>query len=307
MALYNNILETIGNTPIVRLEKIEKKFNLTSKIYAKLESFNPANNVKTRPAFYMIKDLYERRIIDSTYKLIESTSGNTGIGIAMIGAYFGNEVIITMPDSVSKERIDVLKHYGAKVILTPGELGINGSNDLVKELLKKEEKAIQPSQFTNENNPLSHYLTTARELERDLDKIDYIFATVGTGGTVSGIGKYFKESGYQTKIIAIEPANSPVLSKGIKGPHKIQGIGPGFVPEIFNYNFVDEIITVKDEESYEMTKLIPKVEGISAGISSGACLVAAINYLNEHEIIGKNIVVIFPDSGEKYFSTNVFE
>jgi cysteine synthase A len=307
MALYNNILETIGNTPLVRLEKIEKKFNIKSNIYAKLESFNPANNVKTRPAFYMIKDLYERKVIDSSYKLIESTSGNTGIGIAMIGAFYGNEVIITMPDSVSKERIDVLKHYGAKVVLTPGELGINGSNDLAKELLKKEEKAIQPSQFSNEKNPLSHYQTTARELERDLENIDYIFATVGTGGTVTGIGKYFKEKGLETKIIAIEPANSPVLSKGIKGPHKIQGIGPGFIPEIFNYNFIDEIITVGDEEAYELTKLIPKIEGISAGISSGACLKAAINYLSEHKIINKNIVVIFPDSGEKYFSTNVFE
>lgn len=307
MALYNNILETIGNTPLVRLEKIEKKFNIKSNIYAKLESFNPANNVKTRPAFYMIKDLYERKVIDSSYKLIESTSGNTGIGIAMIGAFYGNEVIITMPDSVSKERIDVLKHYGAKVVLTPGELGINGSNDLAKELLKKEEKAIQPSQFSNEKNPLSHYQTTARELERDLENIDYIFATVGTGGTVTGIGKYFKEKGLETKIIAIEPANSPVLSKGIKGPHKIQGIGPGFIPEIFNYNFIDEILTVGDEEAYELTKLIPKIEGISAGISSGACLKAAINYLSEHKIINKNIVVIFPDSGEKYFSTNVFE
>jgi len=306
MAVYNNILETIGATPLVRLNKIESKYNLNVNIYAKLESFNPANNVKTRPAYYMIKKLYEDNIIDETYKLIEASSGNTGIGLAMVGAYLGNEVTIVMPDSVSKERTEVLKLYGARVILTPGDLGMTGANDFVKKMTLEENKAIQPSQFTNENNPFSHYETTAKEIEKDLNKVDYVFATIGTGGTITGIGKYFKESGYNIKIIGIEPENSPVITKGISGKHKIQGIGPGFIPEIYNNNFVDEVITVSDEDAYEMTKMLPRIEGISAGISSGACLKAAINYVKKHNIKFKNIVVIFPDSGEKYFSTGVF-
>lgn len=307
MALYNNILETIGNTPLVRLNKIEELYKIQNKLYAKLESFNPANNVKMRPAYYMIKDLYERGVIDKSFKLIEATSGNTGIGISMVGAYFGNEVIIAMPDSVSKERIDVMKHYGAKVILTPGDKGIKGSEELVKELLAKEQKAVQPSQFTNQSNPLSHYETTAVELERDLDRIDYIFATVGTGGTITGLGRYFKEKNQNIKLIAIEPLGSPVITKGTPGKHRIQGIGPGFIPEILNLNFVDEVLTISDEDAIAMTRVIPKIEGISAGISSGACLKATIDYIKKHSILNKNIVLIFPDSGEKYFSTNIFE
>ncbi|MGD9762032.1 MAG: PLP-dependent cysteine synthase family protein, partial [Candidatus Izemoplasmatales bacterium] len=243
---------------------------------------------------------------DKDYQLIEASSGNTGIGIAIVGAYFGNEVIIVMPETVSKERIQVLEHYGAKVILTPGDKGMTGSNDFVSELLVKTKKAVQPSQFTNFANPLSHYETTAKELENDLAVIDYLFITVGTGGTVTGLGKYFKEKGYSTKIIGIEPAGSPVLTLGIKGKHKIQGIGPGFVPEILNVNFIDEIITVTDDDAYKMTKLLPRLEGISVGISSGACLIAAIDYLKNKGINQGNVVVIFPDSGEKYFSTGVF-
>lgn len=306
MALYNNILETIGNTPLVRLSKVEELYKIQNRLFAKLESFNPANNVKMRPAYYMIKDLYERRIIDNSYKLIEASSGNTGIGISMVGAYFGNEVIIAMPDSVSKERIDVMKHYGAKVILTPGDKGIKGSEEMVKELLIKAEKAVQPSQFSNKSNPLSHYETTAVELEKDLEVIDYIFATVGTGGTITGLGRYFKEKNTNIKIIGIEPLGSPVITKGTPGKHKIQGIGPGFIPEILNLNFVDEMLTICDEDAIEMTREIPKIEGISAGISSGACLKATIDYLQKHNILNKNIVLIFPDSGEKYFSTNIF-
>lgn len=306
MALYNNILETIGNTPLVRLSKVEELYKIQNRLFAKLESFNPANNVKMRPAYYMIKDLYERRIIDNSYKLIEASSGNTGIGISMVGAYFGNEVIIAMPDSVSKERIDVMKHYGAKVILTPGDKGIKGSEEMVKELLIKAEKAVQPSQFSNKSNPLSHYETTAVELEKDLEVIDYIFATVGTGGTITGLGRYFKEKNTNIKIIGIEPLGSPVITKGTPGKHKIQGIGPGFIPEILNLNFVDEMLTISDEDAIEMTREIPKIEGISAGISSGACLKATIDYLQKHNILNKNIVLIFPDSGEKYFSTNIF-
>jgi cysteine synthase A len=307
MAIYNNILETIGNTPIVRLKKFEDLFDLEVELYAKLESFNPANNVKVRPAFEMIKRMYEELLIDSTYTLIESTSGNTGIGIAMVGAYYGNNVIIVMPETVSKERIDVLKHYGAKVILTKGEEGIKGSDQLVEGLLKEIKPSIKPSQFKNPHNPLAHYLKTAKEIEADLNDLDYIFITVGTGGTVSGIGKYYKENHKKTKIIAIEPTYSPVLSGGVKGPHKIQGIGPGFIPENFKSEFVDEILGVKDEDAYRFTKLLPKLEGISGGISSGACLARTIEYLKTNKIKSGKVCMIFPDSGEKYFSTGVFE
>jgi cysteine synthase A len=307
MAIYKNILETIGNTPLVRLARIEQDFQVNNAIYAKLESFNPGNNVKTRPAYYMIKDLYERHIINENSVLVEGSSGNTGIGIAMVGAFYGNKVIIVMPETVSKERIQVLNLYGAEVILTPGDKGMTGANNLVKSMLEENPNYIQPSQFTNKMNPLSHYETTAEELINDLPEIDYIFATIGTGGTVTGIGKYFKEKGFSTKIIGIEPAGSPVITKGTPGKHKIQGAGPGFIPEILNLNFVDEVITVTDNSAYEMTKLIPRKEGISAGISSGACLFAAIDYLRKNNITSKKVVVIFPDSGEKYFSTGVFD
>lgn len=307
MAIYSNILETIGNTPIVRLKKIEELFELNVELYAKLESFNPANNVKVRPAYEMIKRMYEEKIIDDTYTLIESTSGNTGIGIAMVGAYYGNKVIIVMPDTVSKERIDVLKHYGAKVILTKGEEGIKGSDAKAEELLEEIYPSIKPSQFENPNNPLAHYINTAKEIDNDINDLDYLFSTVGTGGTVSGIGRYYKQIKKNVKIIAIEPAYSPVLSGGKKGPHKIQGIGPGFIPGNFKSEYVDEIIQVKDEDAYRITKLLPQIEGISAGISSGACLSRVIEYVKEHKLSDKKICMIFPDSGEKYFSTGVFE
>ena len=307
MAIYNSILETIGNTPIVRLKKIEEMFDLKVELYAKLESFNPANNVKVRPAFEMIRRMYEESLINENYTLIESTSGNTGIGIAMVGAYYGNKVIIVMPETVSKERIDVLKHYGAKVILTKGEEGIKGSDALVEQLLKEVHPSIKPSQFENPNNPIAHYLNTASEIDRDIPSLDYFFATVGTGGTVSGIGKYYKDNQKPVKIIAIEPTYSPVLSGGKKGPHKIQGIGPGFIPDNFKREYVDEIFQVKDEDAFRFTKLLHKTEGISSGISSGACLFGAIQYIKEYKLINKKICMIFPDSGEKYFSTGVFE
>jgi cysteine synthase len=308
MALYNNILETIGKTPLVRLSKIEDYFNVNNKLFAKLESFNPSNNVKVRPAFYMIKKMYEKEIITKDHTIIEATSGNTGIGLAMVGAYYGNRTIIIMPESVSKERIAVLKHYGAEVILTPQDLGIVGSQDKAKELMKEIKDAVIPSQFSNKNNPLSHYETTAKEIEEDLNQeIDYIFITAGTGGTISGIGKYFKEKKSFTKIIAIEPKNSPVLSGGKPNKHKIQGIGPSFIPKIFDYKVVDEIILADDDKSWNMTKLIPRIEGISCGISSGAALSSALDYLKHNNIINKSVVIIFPDSGEKYFSTGVYE
>ncbi len=308
MALYSNILETIGKTPLVRLEKIEQLYQVKNNLYAKLESFNPSNNVKVRPAYYMIKKLYELNLMDKETKIIEATSGNTGIGLAMVGAYYGNHVIIVMPEVVSKERIDILKHYGAEVVLTPGEKGIVGAQEKAKNLLENEDKAIIPSQFTNEFNPLSHYETTVREIINDLDGlIDYIFVTVGTGGTITGIGRYLKENNYKTKVIAIEPKKSPVLSGGEPNKHKIQGIGPSFVPAIFKYDYVDEIILADDDEAWNMTKQIPRIEGISCGISSGAALASTINYLKHNKLNNKRVVIIFPDSGEKYFSTGVFE
>ena len=306
MSLYNNILETIGNTPLVKLNKFKKAYKLNNNFYAKLESFNPANNIKTRPAFYMIKSLYETKKIDSTYTIVEATSGNTGIGLALVGAYYGNKVIIIMPDKVSKERIKLIKHYGAKVILTPGDKGITGSIEKAKEI-EKQGKVIIPSQFSNPNNYLSHYETTAKELNNDLKKIDYIFITVGTGGTIRGIAEYFKENKLNTKIIAIEPKNSPVLSGKTKGKHKIAGISPGFIPDIYKADLVDDIELVDDTKTWQITKEFIKIEGISIGISSGAALLAAINYSKRNKLINKNIVCIFPDSGEKYLSTGVFD
>ncbi|MCF7923494.1 MAG: cysteine synthase family protein [Candidatus Izimaplasma sp.] len=306
MSLYNNILETIGNTPLVKLEKFKKAKNLNNNFYAKLESFNPANNIKTRAAYYMIKSYYEAGKIDSSYTIIEATSGNTGIGLAMVGAYYGNDVIIIMPDKVSEERIKIIKHYGAKVILTPASEGINGSIKKAKELAKTK-KAIIPSQFSNLNNSRAHYETTAKELARDLENIDYIFITVGTGGTVSGVGRYFKELGLKTKIIAIEPKQSPVLSGKASGKHKIAGISPGFIPDIYKEQYVDDIELVDDEEAWKLTKEFVRIEGISIGISSGACLQAALNYSERMNLKEKNIVCILADSGEKYLSTGVFD
>ncbi|MFW5793956.1 MAG: PLP-dependent cysteine synthase family protein [Bacillota bacterium] len=306
MSLYENILETIGNTPLVKLNKFKQVNKLNNNFYAKLESFNPANNVKTRPAYYMIKAFYETKKIDSSYTIVEATSGNTGIGLAMVGAYYGNKVIIIMPDKVSEERIKLIKHYGAKVILTPGDKGINGAIEKAK-ALEKQGKVIIPSQFKNPNNYKSHYETTAKELIKDLSDIDYLFITVGTGGTIRGIGEYFKENKIKTKIIAVEPKQSPVLSGKEKSSHKIAGISPGFIPEIYKAELVDDIELVDDELAWKFTKEFVKLEGISIGISSGACLLAALNYSKRNNLTNKNIVCIFPDSGEKYLSIGVFD
>ncbi len=307
MALFKNILETIGNTPLVRLQKIESTYDVFNRLYAKLESFNPSNNVKVRPAFYMIKSLYENKQITKDHIIVEATSGNTGIGLAMVGAFYGNQVKLVMPETASIERVKIMEHYGAEVILTPGDKGIVGAQEKADFLKATSNLVVIPSQFANYNNPLAHYEMTARELENDLLEIDYIFITVGTGGTISGIGRYFKEKKYKTKIIGIEPAMSPVLSGGKPGNHKIQGIGPSFIPKIFNYDFVDEIIKAEDDKSWQMTKIIPRLEGISVGISSGACTASAIDYLKGNNLIDKTVVLIYPDSGEKYISTKVFE
>ncbi|XMB73259.1 cysteine synthase A [Mycoplasmatota bacterium WC30] len=308
MGLYNNILETIGNTPLVRLKNVELKYNLKSRIYAKLESFNPSNSVKTRPAYYMLKDLRDRLVINDGSVIVEATSGNTGIALAMISAYFGYKCILVMPDSLSKERIDYMRLYGAEIVLTPGSLGMKGSQAKAKAIQSITNNAVIPSQFTNPMNPHAHYQTTGPEIVRDLNsKIDYLIAGIGTGGTITGLNKYFKELGLKTKIIGVEPINSSIISGNAPGKHKIQGIGAGFIPEILDPNILDEILTVNDETANEMTRECPKLEGISVGISSGAVLKATIEYIVNNNLSNKDIVMIFPDAGEKYFSTGIFE
>ena len=308
MKVYENILETIGQTPLVRLHKVEEACNLKSRLYAKLESFNPTNSVKTRPAYYMIKGLYEQGLMNKDTVIIEATSGNTGIGLAMVAAYYGNPCKLFMPDTLSKERIDFMKQYGAEIILTDGALGIKGTIDKAVETNKAIKNSVIPSQFTNHLNPLSHYETTGPEIDEALEgKVDYVFSGVGTGGTISGLARYFKEKEFDIKMIAVEPASSSVLSGNLPGKHKIQGIGAGFIPEVLDLALVDEVVMVKDEEAYALTKMLPRLEGISIGISSGAVLAATLDYLKNHQIEDKDIVMIFPDSGEKYFSTGVFE
>jgi len=306
MSLYHNILETIGNTPLVRLSQFEKKYELNNEVYAKLESFNPGNNVKIRPAYQMIRSLYDKGMMTKDTVIVEATSGNTGIGLAIVGAYYNNRVILTMPEQSSIERVQVMKHYGAEVILTPKEKGIVGSKE---EAIRISESlnGIIPSQFENNQNPYAHYLTTAKELERDLPQIDYIFSGVGTGGTISGVGRYYKEKGYSTKFVAVEPEESQILKGKEKGPHKIAGISPGFVPDNYDPMVVDEIQAVSSDEAWEMTKSFVPLEAISIGISGGAALKAVVKYIKSHDIKNKKIVCIIPDSGEKYFSTGVFE
>lgn len=305
MSLYNNILETIGKTPLVRLNKFESQFKLNNEIYGKLESFNPSNNVKIRPAYQMIKALYDKKLMNTDSIIVEATSGNTGIGLAVIGAYYGNKVIIIMPDKVSQERIDVIRHYGAEIILTDATLGITGSKDKAIELAMNPLVVI-PSQFENSENPNSHYLTTAIELDSDLKNIDYIFIGVGTGGTISGVGRYFKELNNTTKIIAVEPFESQVLRGLSPNSHSIAGISPGFIPLNYNKDYVDDIVAVKSDDAWKMTKSFVKLEAISIGISSGATLSAVIEYIKMHNLKNKRIICILPDSGEKYFSTGVF-
>ncbi len=308
MPVYNNILETIGKTPLVRLNKYEEKYNLKSRIYAKLESFNPSNSVKTRPAYYMLKDLRDRDVIKVGSVIIEATSGNTGIALAMISAYFGYRCILVMPDSLSKERIDYMRLYGAEIILTPGSNGIKGSQAKAEDLKGNIKNAVIPSQFSNKMNPYAHYVTTGPEILEDLDgKVDYIIAGIGTGGTITGLNTYFKKYSLGIKIIGVEPLNSSIISGNNPGKHKIQGIGAGFIPEILDISILDDVITVSDEAAYSTTRECPKLEGISLGISSGAVLQATIKYIKDNKLENKNIVMIFPDAGEKYFSTGIFE
>ncbi|MBR6055580.1 MAG: cysteine synthase A [Bacilli bacterium] len=307
MKVYSKIIDTIGNTPLVELSNIEKKYGLKAKIIAKVERFNPGGSVKDRIAKAMIEKAEKEGLINEQTVLIEPTSGNTGIGLAMVAASKGLRIILTMPETMSMERRNLLKAYGAELVLTEGAKGMKGAIEKAESLAEEIPNSFIPSQFTNMANPNIHYLTTGPEIYADLDgEIDYFVAGVGTGGTLSGVGKYLKEKNPNIKAIAVEPETSPVLSKGTAGPHKIQGIGAGFVPETLDTSIYDEIITIGNEEAFEMGKESATVEGLLVGISSGAAIKAAIKLAQREENKGKTIVVLLPDTGERYLSTPMF-
>lgn len=308
MTYNNHISELVGNTPILKLNNYVTKNQLKANIFAKLEYFNPAGSVKDRIAKAMLFKAKEDGILKPDSVIIEPTSGNTGIGLASLGTSLGHQVILTMPETMSIERRNLLKAYGAKVVLTPGGLGMKGAIAKAEELAKEYKNAFIPSQFENQSNPNAHYLTTGPEIYQQLEgKIDIFVAGVGTGGTISGIGKYLKEKNPSIKVVAIEPAASPVLSKGTPGPHAIQGIGAGFVPNTLNTDIYDEIITIENEAAFATSRAIAREEGVLVGISSGAALYGATVLAKRIENAGKNIVVLLPDTGERYLSTALVE
>ncbi len=306
MKRLDSVIGAIGNTPLIELKNIKKEYNLKANIFAKVEFFNPAGSIKDRASLFMIEKA-EKQGLKKGGTIIEPTSGNTGIGLAMISAVKGYKAVIVMPNSMSKERIALMQAYGAEVVLTDGKLGMQGAIDKALEIKNNIENSVILSQFDNDANPLSHYETTAREIERDLDgKIDLFIAGVGTGGTLCGSAKYFREKGLDVKIIGVEPKSSPLITKGEVGAHKIQGIGANFIPKNFNKRLVDEVIAVADDEAIEFTKMVAKTEGLLVGLSSGASLVVAVNLAKKEENEDKNIVVVFPDSGTRYLSDGIF-
>ena len=307
MTVYKAISDLIGNTPLVELTHIEEKEGLDSRVVAKVEFFNPAGSVKDRIAKKMIEDAEKAGKIKPGATLIEPTSGNTGIGIASVAAAKGYKAIMTMPETMSVERRNLLKAYGAKVVLTDGKTGMKGAIAKAKELAATIPNSFIPSQFENPSNPQAHYESTGPEIWKDTEgKVDIFVAGVGTGGTVSGTGKYLKDQNPNVKVIAVEPATSPVLSQGYAGPHGIQGIGAGFVPNTLNTSVYDEVFTVTNEQAYETGRLIAHNEGMLVGISSGAATYAAIQIAKRPENKGKTIVVLLPDTGERYLSTPMF-
>ncbi|RHS94474.1 cysteine synthase A [Erysipelatoclostridium sp. AM42-17] len=306
--IKNGFVDLVGNTPLVRLNKIIKKDDLKADVLAKLEYFNPAGSVKDRIAKEMVLDALDKGLIKEGATLIEPTSGNTGIGLSAVATSLGLKIIITMPDTMSVERRNLMKAYGAKLVLTPGSEGMKGAIAKAKALAEKIPNSFIPGQFENPANPIAHYKTTGPEIYDQTDgKVDIFVAGVGTGGTISGIGKYLKEKNPNVKVVAVEPESSPVLSKGQAGPHKIQGIGAGFVPETLDTAIYDEVITISNEDAFATGKEIAKTEGILVGISSGAALTAAKQLALREENKGKTIIVLLPDGGDRYMSTPLIQ
>ena len=307
MAIYKKVTDLVGNTPILELGNYEEKHNLEAKILAKLEYFNPAGSVKDRIAREIILDALETGKLTKDSVIIEPTSGNTGIGLASVAASLGIRIIITMPETMSVECRNLMKAYGAELVLTDGAKGMKGAIAKADELAKEIPNSFIPGQFVNELNPRAHKRTTGPEIWEDTEgKVDIFVAGVGTGGTVSGVGEYLKSKNPDVKIVAVEPATSPVLSKGEAGAHKIQGIGAGFVPDTLNTDIYDEIIPVENEDAFELGREIARTEGILVGISSGAALKAATELAKRPENKGKTIVALFPDTGDRYLSTPMF-
>lgn len=307
MRIYKSAIELVGNTPLVEISIFSAKNEVSAKILAKLEYFNPAGSVKDRIAKAIIEDAEEKGILKKGSVIIEPTSGNTGIGLASVAAAKGYRIIITMPETMSVERRNILKAYGAELVLTDGAKGMKGAIEKADELAAEIENSFIPGQFTNPVNPLTHFKTTGVEIWDDTDgKVDIFVAGAGTGGTVSGVGKYLKSKNPNIKIVAVEPAGSPVLSEGKAGPHKIQGIGAGFVPDTLDISVCDEIMTVEDDAAFETGREFAKCEGVLVGISSGAALWAAKTLAQRPENSGKTIVVLLPDTGDRYLSTPMF-
>lgn len=303
----SSVLELIGHTPLVEIGKLAAKHNAKAKVVAKLESFNVAGSVKDRVALSLIRDAEERGVLQPGATIIEPTSGNTGIGLALVSAVRGYHLILTMPETMSIERRKLLKAYGAELVLTPGAEGMKGAIAMAEKLHSETSGSVILGQFDNAANPKAHYDTTAVEIYDDLDgKVDMFVACAGTGGTVSGTGLRLKNYNNNIKIVAVEPASSPVLSGGKPGPHKIQGIGPGFVPKIYRSDVVDEVVTVTNEEAMSLAREVVVTEGILVGISSGAALAAALKLASREENAGKTIVVLLPDTGERYLSSELF-
>lgn len=304
--IYKSVDSLIGNTPLVQLFNIQNEFSLESGLLAKLEMCNPGGSAKDRVARAIIKDAEKAGLIKNGDTIIEATSGNTGIALSMLGTALGYKVVIVMPDSMSKERIDAMRAYGAEVVLTPGKDGMSGALLVANEIKKKTKGAFMASQFENMSNPQAHYDTTGPEIYKNTEgRVDILISCIGTGGTISGTGKYLKEQNPSIKVYGVEPEYSPLISKGMAGKHKIQGIGANFIPKTFDQNICDKIITVTDEDAYKFAKLLAEKEGVCAGISSGAALCAAIKVAREEK--NKNIVLILPDTGLRYLSDGLFD